>query len=1038
MTGEVHTGERSVLRTIAVVTVLLGLTVQAGAAQVSLQQGASVDSTAGSSVAVETTWADPINESSVVVAGNLTALAANESADVWFEYRQKGTASWHSSTIETVETVGPFREVLTGLESGATYEYRARAADGSAAINGTISTVTVPDNPPTVKAEPAASVTESSARLSANVGWLGNADSAEVFFVVSPVGSDETIRTASETITQDGTVTQTVQQLRPNTSYEFVAHVHASDGDNATASPLQFTTDTEFAVRTGVAGAVNETAVKVTGWVSDFGGADSADVGVEYRRQDASQWTQAGWTTVTSSATVSETITGLSSETTYEVRVVGAAIDNDQDTGQTLTVTTESDPAPSVSTTGPADVSETFVGMTASVTDLGGAESVDVTFELRQSGASEWRTVAARTISEPRDVRADYFDLQSNTTYEYRAVAAGSDGDNATGAPVQFTTDTEFAVRTDGALARNATAVGVTGQITDFGGAESASAFVQYRLAGASNWTRTNETRATLSSAGSIEGVVTGLAPETTYEVRIRAVGTDEDQDFGQAVTVTTDSDAAPAVAATGVSDVTEHSARMAGTVTDLGGADSAEAAFQLRRPDSNEWFTFETRTVRGPADLNATFRDFQANSTYDYRVVVNASDGDIATSDSVAFTTDEAVSVTTDAASAVNSSAIVANGSVEHFGESADVSVEYRKPGSYTWTVGAQTSVSSAGTFEGVVTGLDPGTTYEVRVRAVASDGYEGYGAVHNVTTGDDPDPIASTTGATNVTEDSARLTASVTDLGGADGATVTVSLRNVETGERSTVATRTISGPADVSVLAEGLSADTTYAYHVVVEATDGDVVETGSERFTTETALAVTTDSTSVVNESAVTVSGTLADLGGADTATVAVEYRQAGTSEWVTAEQSTLASPGDVTATVDGLGSGTTYEVRLTATASDGDADAGDALTATTETAASAPAVDSFSTDQAHSPNPHLEFSADWSVSDADSDLDTVTVDVIDSDGTVVRSTTSSVGGGSATGSDSFKLKHVRNQEFTVKLTVTDESGRTTTETRTVTE
>jgi len=38
------------------------------------------------------------------------------------------------------------------------------------------------------------------------------------------------------------------------------------------------------------------------------------------------------------------------------------------------------------------------------------------------------------------------------------------------------------------------------------------------------------------------------------------------------------------------------------------------------------------------------------------------------------------------------------------------------------------------------------------------------------------------------------------------------------------------------------------------------------------------------------------------------------------------------------------------------------------------------------------------------------------------------------GSTASGSDHVRLKHVRNQRFTVRLTVTDDAGESTTETR----
>ena len=97
---------------------------------------------------------------------------------------------------------------------------------------------------------------------------------------------------------------------------------------------------------------------------------------------------------------------------------------------------------------------------------------------------------------------------------------------------------------------------------------------------------------------------------------------------------------------------------------------------------------------------------------------------------------------------------------------------------------------------------------------------------------------------------------------------------------------------------------------------------------------------------------------------------------------------------------------------------------------------APVVDSFSVSEAGSPNPHAKITADWVVSDVDGDLDSVVVEVLDG-GSVVDSATTQVSGGSASGTDVFEIKHGGGTTYDVELTVTDESGLTATETRTVT-
>jgi len=73
-----------------------------------------------------------------------------------------------------------------------------------------------------------------------------------------------------------------------------------------------------------------------------------------------------------------------------------------------------------------------------------------------------------------------------------------------------------------------------------------------------------------------------------------------------------------------------------------------------------------------------------------------------------------------------------------------------------------------------------------------------------------------------------------------------------------------------------------------------------------------------------------------------------------------------------------------------------------------------------------------------VSDSDGDLASVDVTVYDSGGTQQQSSSTSVGGSSASGTDYFTIKKAKNQRFDVEIVVTDSAGRTASRTQTVTE
>lgn len=94
-----------------------------------------------------------------------------------------------------------------------------------------------------------------------------------------------------------------------------------------------------------------------------------------------------------------------------------------------------------VSTRDATGVDATSATLVGELSDLGGADSAGCYFEWRSVGASSWNTTATRTLSKAGPFSADISGLSNGTDYEYRAVAAASDGDTGTGRAVAFATD---------------------------------------------------------------------------------------------------------------------------------------------------------------------------------------------------------------------------------------------------------------------------------------------------------------------------------------------------------------------------------------------------------------------------------------------------------------------------------------------------------------------------------------------------------------------------------------------------------------------
>lgn len=101
------------------------------------------------------------------------------------------------------------------------------------------------------------------------------------------------------------------------------------------------------------------------------------------------------------------------------------------------------DNRPVVETTGATDVTTESATINGYLRDIGGADEVDVGFEWKQSSVDEWSQTGAQTLDAGGEFTAEVSGLDSETRYEFRAVAA-YDGNRIDGETVGFeTTETE-------------------------------------------------------------------------------------------------------------------------------------------------------------------------------------------------------------------------------------------------------------------------------------------------------------------------------------------------------------------------------------------------------------------------------------------------------------------------------------------------------------------------------------------------------------------------------------------------------------------
>ena len=277
-------------------------------------------------------------------------------------------------------------------------------------------------------------------------------------------------------------------------------------------------------------------------------------------------------------------------------------------------------------------------------------------------------------------------------------------------------------------------------------------------------------------------------------------------------------------------------------------------------------------------------------------------------------------VAVDTDAATDVTAESATLNGNVTELNGSENATVAFQywtadDPDDKTTVEVGDLTVE--GEFSADLENLSANTTY-VYVATAEAGNASTVGAEETFTTLETLDVSVETGEPTNVTATNATFQGNLTDVSGAENATI--SFRYYEQGQRNTTNVLTLGEQSEGEFAADvsGLSPNTTYVVVAGAEAERGDesADATGaSVNVTTAEAvdpLGVETANASDVTTDSATLNGELVGLGDAENASVSFEYWVAGDSENssnTTAVE--LDSAGSFSAAVEDLSANTTY-------------------------------------------------------------------------------------------------------------------------------
>ena len=288
---------------------------------------------------MDTGTASNITFTSAKVSGSLTDKGTAASVTVSFEY---GTTTSYGNTKAgvppTLDDAGDFTADLTGLTSGQTYHFRAKA-EGDGTTYGSDQSFTTLRTAPAVATGTASNITFTGAKVSGSLTDKGTAASITVSFEYGETTDyGNTVPDEPDTLNGPGAFTADLTGLTPGQIYHFRAK--AVGNGTTYGSDQSFSTSSQPpVVATGTASNITDTNATVSGSLTDKGTAASVTVSFEYGTTTSYGNTAAGIPdTLDSAGAFTADLTGLNPDQIYHFRA--KAVGNGTVYGKDTTFTT--------------------------------------------------------------------------------------------------------------------------------------------------------------------------------------------------------------------------------------------------------------------------------------------------------------------------------------------------------------------------------------------------------------------------------------------------------------------------------------------------------------------------------------------------------------------------------------------------------------------------------------------------------------------------------------------------------------------------
>ncbi|MBW7477847.1 hypothetical protein K0T92_24360, partial [Paenibacillus oenotherae] len=790
------------------------------------------------------------------VVSGATSLAIEQSTD--------GGTTWSAATTSSVVGGSDTNATVTGLSANTSYSFRLVVTGGANAGNSNAVAVT------TLSVPVSDFATTGKTSTTADFGWSAVSGASSLAIEQSTDGGTTWSAATTSGIVGGSDTSATVTGLSANTSYSFrlVITGGANAGNsNAVALTTLSVPVSDFAT-TGKTSTTSD-----FGW-SVVSGASS--LAIEQSTDGGTTWSAATTSGVLGGSDTSATVTGLSANTSYSFRLVvtgGANAGN----SNAVAVTTLSVPVSDFSSMGKTSATADFGWSVVS-----GASSLAI--EQSTDGGTTWSAATTSGELGGSDTSATVTGLSANTSYSFRLVITG--GANAGNSNAVVVTTLSVPVS-------DFASTGKTSATADFdwnavSGASSLA--IEQSTDGGTTWSAA--TTSGVLAGSSTSATVTGLSANTNYTFRLVITG-GANAGNSNAVAVTTLSVPVSDFASTGKTSMTADFGWSA-----VSGATSL--AIEQSTDGGTTWSAATTSGALGGSDTSATVMGLSANTSYSFRLVITGG-ANAGNSNAVAVTT---LSVpVSDFASTGKTSTTV------DFGWSAvsgatSLAIEQSTDGGTTWSAATTSGVLAGSSTSVTVTGLSANTSYTFRL-VVTGGANAGNSNAVVVTTLSVPVSDFASTGKTSTTVDFGWSAVS--------GASSLVIEQSSDGGTTWGAATTSGAlGGSDTSATVTGLSANTSYSFHLVV---------TGGANAGNSNAVAVTTLSVPVSDFATTGKTSTTADFGWSavsGASSLVIEQSSDGGTTWGAATTSGALGGSDTSATVTGLSANTSYSFHLVVT------------------------------------------------------------------------------------------------------------------------